>query len=273
MLPHADLMEPLGAGTGEGKPHQVDNISLSEGNHEASPSQMPRQPEFGILLQSSCHLHRYTRNESDAHIVERADRLRSVLMGVAIAHGRLTATSPDKGKSRESTTIEEVNDLEKLLEGMNIGPPERLADGWPFSISSTPRRLKLDSPAVHLAHGAEYASRLAGYINNVAARHAQKESEVPEPLSQGDLYLCQESLDALEGALGACCEAVDQICSPSSPAGSSRFVSIRPPGHHCEYDNPMGFCWVNNVAVAAAHGTGRALTIHTSVISLILLWR
>jgi len=30
------------------------------------------------------------------------------------------------------------------------------------------------------------------------------------------------------------------------------FVSIRPPGHHCNGDVPAGFCWVNNVAIATA---------------------
>ena len=31
------------------------------------------------------------------------------------------------------------------------------------------------------------------------------------------------------------------------------FVLARPPGHHCTGSEPSGFCWVNNVAVAAAH--------------------
>jgi histone deacetylase HOS3 len=35
---------------------------------------------------------------------------------------------------------------------------------------------------------------------------------------------------------------------------SPAFVAIRPPGHHCGEDTPSGFCFVNNVAVAAAHG-------------------
>ncbi|KAL7410441.1 histone deacetylase domain-containing protein, partial [Mrakia frigida] len=31
------------------------------------------------------------------------------------------------------------------------------------------------------------------------------------------------------------------------------FCAIRPPGHHCGEDDPMGFCFVNNVLVGAAH--------------------
>ncbi len=36
------------------------------------------------------------------------------------------------------------------------------------------------------------------------------------------------------------------------------FCAIRPPGHHCERANPMGFCFFNNIAVAASH----ALSAH-----------
>jgi histone deacetylase HOS3 len=42
---------------------------------------------------------------------------------------------------------------------------------------------------------------------------------------------------------------------PSLYANCQRaFVAIRPPGHHCGEDTPSGFCFVNNVAVGAAHG-------------------
>lgn len=35
--------------------------------------------------------------------------------------------------------------------------------------------------------------------------------------------------------------------------GDTCFAMIRPPGHHAEADRAMGFCLLNNVAVAAAH--------------------
>ncbi|GAA5866398.1 hypothetical protein JCM1840_001303 [Sporobolomyces johnsonii] len=94
-------------------------------------------------------------------------------------------------------------------------------------------------------------------------------SEIPSHLPQGDLYLCEESGEAIFGALGAVCEGVDRVVAGSRSSegkdtgetekggGGERydrgFVAIRPPGHHCGEASPQGFCFVNNVCVAAAH--------------------
>ncbi|BGP28603.1 histone deacetylase [Rhodotorula toruloides] len=81
-------------------------------------------------------------------------------------------------------------------------------------------------------------------------------SEIPAHLPQGDLYLCPGSEEAIFGALGAVCEGVDRLVAGGRDAEQAydrAFVSVRPPGHHCGEANPQGFCFVNNVAVAAAH--------------------
>ena len=80
------------------------------------------------------------------------------------------------------------------------------------------------------------------------------------PVAQLSCTVCPGSLEAIQGALGTVCEAVDSIVQSNldkveaPPAYSNAFVAIRPPGHHCGEDSPSGFCFVNNVAVAAAHG-------------------
>jgi acetoin utilization deacetylase AcuC-like enzyme len=55
-------------------------------------------------------------------------------------------------------------------------------------------------------------------------------------------------------------------------AGEDRWAicALRPPGHHAERDRTMGFCLLNNVAVAAAHaldvaGAGRILVLDWDV--------
>ncbi|BGP12507.1 hypothetical protein JCM10213_006927 [Rhodosporidiobolus nylandii] len=75
-------------------------------------------------------------------------------------------------------------------------------------------------------------------------------SEIPPHLPQGDLYLSPGSEGAIFGALGAVCEGVDRLVGGEY---GRAFVAVRPPGHHCGESNPQGFCFMNNVAVAAAH--------------------
>lgn len=65
-----------------------------------------------------------------------------------------------------------------------------------------------------------------------------------------DTWVSPDSGNAALHAAGAVCAAVDAVM-----AGETRraFCAVRPPGHHAEPDQAMGFCLFNNVAVAAAH--------------------
>lgn len=70
-----------------------------------------------------------------------------------------------------------------------------------------------------------------------------------------DTALCPDSLKAIRRAAGAGVAAVDMVMSGRAP---NAFCCVRPPGHHAESSKAMGFCFVNNVAVAAMH----ALAVH-----------
>lgn len=65
-----------------------------------------------------------------------------------------------------------------------------------------------------------------------------------------DTYVVPSSWDAALHAAGAGIAAVDTL---RSRGGGTAFVAVRPPGHHAERDQAMGFCLFNNIAIAAMY--------------------
>ena len=57
------------------------------------------------------------------------------------------------------------------------------------------------------------------------------------------------------GTFGAALHAVgavlDSVCQVAEGKLDNAFCAVRPPGHHAEHDSAMGFCFFNNVAIAA----------------------
>ena len=65
-----------------------------------------------------------------------------------------------------------------------------------------------------------------------------------------DTFLCPNSKEAILRACGAGIAAVQSVMQD----GVKRvFCAVRPPGHHAETTRANGFCFVNNVAVAARY--------------------
>lgn len=62
--------------------------------------------------------------------------------------------------------------------------------------------------------------------------------------------MMNKTLSAMCYAAGAACEAVDWTMK-----GQDRqaFCMVRPPGHHAEKNKAMGFCFINNTALAAKY--------------------
>lgn len=71
----------------------------------------------------------------------------------------------------------------------------------------------------------------------------------------GDTTMNPFSLDAAQHGAGAAVRAVDLVCSGETQRA---FCNVRPPGHHAERNRAMGFCFLNNAAIAVLH----ALEVH-----------
>jgi acetoin utilization deacetylase AcuC-like enzyme len=72
-----------------------------------------------------------------------------------------------------------------------------------------------------------------------------------------DTYLAPRSVDASRRAAGGAVELVDALLDGKASRG---VALLRPPGHHARPGGAMGFCLLNNVAVAAAHARARGAT-------------
>ncbi len=98
-----------------------------------------------------------------------------------------------------------------------------------------------------------------GYIRNVVDHIPQSGHYGLD----GDTFLSPGSLDAALRGVGATCGAIDHVMSGQL---ANAFCAIRPPGHHAEPDQAMGFCLFNNVAIGALYARKKHLCQRVAVI-------
>ncbi|KAG5918949.1 hypothetical protein E4U42_006692 [Claviceps africana] len=215
-----------------------------------------------VILNDAVYGHRFSRPRTSRSalntIVERPERIKASVLGISTAYVRLGGRHcQGRHPIRPKTNMWDVNSI-------------------PFRIHKTTRRLPLTSPAVTNVHGTKWMEELKLMCDSAESTLAMGGKELqrreifrgpddptPQQLHEGDLYLCAESLSAMEGALGAVCEAVDTVFG-NGPRKA--FVAVRPPGHHCSASHPSGFCWVNNVHVGIMHGALHHGLTHAAII-------
>ncbi|KAF5672193.1 histone deacetylase HOS3 [Fusarium heterosporum] len=227
-------------------------------HHGSTPT---RPTHMIVVLNDAVYGHRFSRPRTSrsalSTIVERPERVKAAVLGISAAYVRLGG---------------------RHCEGEYPLHPNREAEhitGIPFRIHKTERSLSLLSPAVVNVHGTKWMEELKMMCDAAESKLAMGGKELQRPQAnkgtdkssekfhEGDLYLCSESLSAMEGALGAVCEAIDTVFG-SGPRRA--FVGVRPPGHHCSASYPSGFCWVNNVHVGIMHAALEHGLTHAAII-------
>ena len=105
---------------------------------------------------------------------------------------------------------------------------------------------------LELAHGRMYVASLRGLTDGLRDEvlaggpdHAQIDP---------DTSINIHTYDAALRAAGAAVAAVDAVMDGEL---DNAFCNVRPPGHHACHDKAMGFCFFNNVAVAARYALER----------------
>ncbi len=98
------------------------------------------------------------------------------------------------------------------------------------------------------AHSTHYVTEIQDLLTTVR-NEGQRRAVDPDTIAS------PHTLAAALRAAGAAVAATDDVIAGRA---ATAFCSVRPPGHHATRDEAMGFCFFNNVAIAARH----ALDVH-----------
>jgi acetoin utilization deacetylase AcuC-like enzyme len=101
----------------------------------------------------------------------------------------------------------------------------------------------VDLADVGHAHSSAYVSELREILEKVQGGGRPRALDPDTSASAG-------TWRAVQRAAGATVAATDAVIDG---AIENAFCSVRPPGHHATRDEAMGFCFFNNVAIAARH--------------------
>tara|TARA_B100001564_G_C20641905_1_gene672562 strand:- start:263 stop:1189 length:927 start_codon:yes stop_codon:yes gene_type:complete len=99
-----------------------------------------------------------------------------------------------------------------------------------------------DIESISLVHPRKHIERIFNNIPKKGLIGVEKEP-------YADTMLCPNSKNAILRSCGAGLAAVDDLMKNNERV----FCAVRPPGHHAETLKAMGFCFINNVAVAARY--------------------
>jgi acetoin utilization deacetylase AcuC-like enzyme len=90
----------------------------------------------------------------------------------------------------------------------------------------------------------------SGYVGELDAVLAEIEASGERYAFDPDTLACAQTRRAVQRAAGAAVAATEAVVRGEA---RTAFCAVRPPGHHATRDAAMGFCFYNNVAVAARH--------------------
>ncbi|HEY1091919.1 MAG TPA: histone deacetylase family protein [Burkholderiaceae bacterium] len=133
--------------------------------------------------------------------------------------------------------------------------PQRLAaiEDWLIAHAMDAALQRIDAPLAEMAalERAHTARHVIETVTLLQALEASGGTAQFDPDTSANAHTLQAALRAA----GAAVAATDAVLAGRA---DNAFCAVRPPGHHATRDAAMGFCFFNNVAVAARH----ALDVH-----------
>ena len=105
---------------------------------------------------------------------------------------------------------------------------------------------------IELAHDRMYIAAMRGLTDRLIEEHQAGGPEYAQ--IDTDTSINSYTFDAARLSAGAAVAATDAVIAGQL---ENAFCAIRPPGHHAMREKAMGFCFFNNVAIAALHALQR----------------
>lgn len=96
-----------------------------------------------------------------------------------------------------------------------------------------------DKTYIAMAHTAGHVAALTAAVEHI---------DEGRKYIDGDTVASPGTWEAARRAVGAALDAIDIVMTGEA---ANVFCQVRPPGHHAESQQAMGFCFFNNVAIAA----------------------
>ncbi len=142
-----------------------------------------------------------------------------------------------------------INHSDCVLHEISPGHPES-----PQRIGAITDQLKKQDVFDHLHHAnaqaAEWSQLLLGHSEAYVDLIHKKAPDTGRIELDPDTAMNQHTLAASLYAAGSAVQAVDLVMNKTV---DNAFCLVRPPGHHAERIQAMGFCFFGNIAIAARH--------------------
>jgi histone deacetylase 6 len=108
---------------------------------------------------------------------------------------------------------------------------------------------KLMFDTLRLIHSNEYVEELRQRCSNLEEGKGDADTKQ-------DVYFCRNTYDAAVLSSYAVIQGINTILKEGSNLNRG-FCIVRPPGHHAQCGHAEGFCFFNNVGIAAKHARAK----------------